>query len=79
MRTKTLSILSAAIISASPAVAKNNGQQVAENQVGAVSSDASDGNATKKVCRRPAGTGSRLATKVCLTKDEWKQVEQATK
>lgn len=75
MRTITLSILSAAIIAASPAVAKNNAQ-ASENQVGTA---ASEGGAAKKICRRPAGTGSRLATKVCLTKEEWKQVEQATK
>ena len=75
MRTITLSILSAAIIATTPAVAKNNAQ-ASENQVGTAVSD--DG-AAKKICRRPAGTGSRLATKVCLTKEEWKQVEQATK
>jgi hypothetical protein len=70
-----LSILSAAIIAASPAVAKNNSTQVTENQVGAAAS--SESGASKKVCRRPASTGSRMATKVCLTKEEWKQVEQA--
>lgn len=77
MRTITMSILSAAIIAASPAVAKNNSTQVTENQVGAVNSDGSEGGATKKICRRPASTGSRMATKVCMTKEEWKQVEQA--
>lgn len=74
MRTITLTILSAAIISASPAVAKNNASQVTENQVGAVNSDS---GAAKKICRRPASTGSRMAAKVCMTKEEWKQVEQA--
>ena len=77
MRTITMSILSAAIIAASPAVAKNNAGQVTENQVGTVNSDGSEGGATKKICRRPASTGSRMATKVCMTKEEWKQVEQA--
>ena len=73
MRTITLTILSTAIISASPAVAKNNASQVTENQVGAATSESSP----KKICRRPASTGSRMASRVCLTKEEWKQVEQA--
>jgi predicted transglutaminase-like cysteine proteinase len=73
MRTITLSILSAAIIATSPAMAKNNAQQGTENQVGTA---ASDDGASKKVCRRLAGTGSRMTPRVCLTKEEWKQVEQ---
>ena len=74
MRTITLSILSAAIISATPAVAKNNASQVTENQVGAAAS--SESGSPKKICRRPANTGSRMVSRVCLTKEEWKQVEQ---
>ncbi len=74
MRTITLSILSAAIIAASPAAAKNNAQQATDNQIGTA---ATDDGASKKVCRRLAGTGSRLTPRVCLTKEEWKQVEQA--
>lgn len=72
MRTITLSILSAAVIAASPAVAKNNAQ-ASENQVATAATEA---GSPKKVCRRLAGTGSRMAPRVCLTKEEWKQVEQ---
>jgi hypothetical protein len=72
MRAITLSILLAAIISAAPAVAKNNSSQVTENQVGAAASEGSP----KKICRRLAETGTRIVERVCLTKEEWKQVEQ---
>ena len=72
MRTITLSILSAAIIAASPAAAKNNAQ-ASENQVGTATSEA---GANKKICRRLPATGSRMTPRVCLTKEEWKQVEQ---
>lgn len=30
----------------------------------------------KKVCKRIATTGSRMEERVCLTKQEWKQVEK---
>ena len=32
--------------------------------------------APKKVCKRIATTGSRMEERVCLTKEEWKQVEK---
>ena len=72
MRSITLTILSAAIVSAAPAIAKDNAQQPGENQVGAA---ASDGTSQKKICRRPMETGTRLTPRLCLTKEEWKEVE----
>ncbi|HEU4958220.1 MAG TPA: hypothetical protein VFT40_11410 [Sphingomicrobium sp.] len=66
-------ILSAAIVSAAPGLAKDNAQQTAENQVGAAASDSA---AQKKICRRPMETGTRMTPRLCLTKEEWKELEE---
>jgi hypothetical protein len=73
MRIVIATILSAGILSAAPAVAENNAQQVSENQVGAATSESSS---VKKICRRPIETGTRITPRLCLTKEEWKQVEE---
>ena len=66
-------ILSAAIVSAAPGLAKDNAQQTAENQFGAT---ASGSTAQKKICRRPMETGTRMTPRLCLTKEEWKELEE---
>ncbi|MGZ8286971.1 MAG: hypothetical protein ACXW27_06705 [Allosphingosinicella sp.] len=60
-----------AMVAGSPAfAAKNQNQQVA-------ASDAGGGAGVKKICRTFKNTVSRMkAEKVCLTRAEWKKVEQ---
>ena len=70
MRIMTLAILTAAMAVSTPGLAKN--KQIAENQVDAT---ASQSGAAKKICRRPIETGTRLTPRLCMTKEEWKQVE----
>ena len=66
MRMMSFAILSAALILSAPAVAKT--QTEPDQQTIGNSAD-------KKVCKRLKVTGSRMAQRVCLTKEEWKKVD----
>ena len=66
MRLISLAIVTAALSIASPAAAKTNAQadQTASSQ------------SAKKICKKLEVTGSRMGERVCLTKQQWKQVDQ---
>ena len=67
MRLTSFAVLSAALICAAPAVAKT------ENP----SDQSNAGNpADQKICRKLTITGSRMGERVCLTREEWKKVEE---
>jgi hypothetical protein len=66
MRPISFAILSAFLLCSAPAAAKTQPepeQQTAGNP------------AAKKVCRTLKITGSRMGERVCLTREEWKQVD----
>lgn len=67
MRLFSLAIVSAALSIAAPAAAKTNAQ----------STDQAAAGQSAKVCKKLKVTGSRMADRVCLTRDQWKQVDQA--
>lgn len=73
MRNIAMTALAAALLAATPAVAKNNTpDQVAPTSD--VAGKASD--AGKKICKRLATSGTRMAERVCLTKEQWKKVDE---
>lgn len=47
-----------------------NGQAAAKSEVKSTST-----SNEKKICKRLATSGTRMAERVCLTKEEWKKVE----
>ncbi|HVF38202.1 MAG TPA: hypothetical protein VNA29_09715 [Sphingomicrobium sp.] len=67
MRNIALAV-SAALLFAAPAAARSNAQPAP--------AETKTAQADKKVCKRLEVTGSRIAEKVCLTRDEWKKVEE---
>lgn len=67
MRSISFVVLSAALVCSVPAAAKT--QDAPDQQ-------SLNGSSDKKVCRRLKMTGSRMHEKVCLTKEEWKKVEE---
>ena len=69
MRTTMFLAVAAALTLSVPASAKTT--QLAESKQPA-DSKSSD----KKVCKKVAATGSRMGERVCLTKEEWKKVEE---
>lgn len=72
MRIVTAAAFAAAFVISTPAFAKENAQQSAERtEVGS----AKFADTEKKVCRQLDATGTRKTEKVCLTKDDWKKVE----
>ena len=73
MRIVTLTLLASAVAWAQPGLAKENADQTAENRVSVATTDS---GAAKKICRRPMETGTRLTPRLCLTKEEWKQIEE---
>ena len=66
MRLLSLAIVSAALSIAAPAAAKTNVQ----------ADQAASGQSAKKICKKLDTTGSRMGERVCLTKQQWKQVDQ---
>ena len=68
MRMISLATLSAALIVSVPVAAKT---QPADEQNAAKS-----GTAEKKVCKRLTITGSRNGERVCLTREQWKKVDE---
>ena len=67
MRIMSLIALSAALAVAVPATAKTKSE--AEQPVAGKSAE-------KKICKQLAASGTRMEKRVCLTKAEWKQVEE---
>ena len=67
MRIISVAILSAALITTVPAAAKT--QNPDEQSV------AKAGEAEKKVCKKLTITGSRNGERVCMTRDQWKKVD----
>ena len=68
MRASMFLTVAAALTLSAPLAAKSN--QLGESKPAA--SKPSD----KKVCKKIAATGSRMGDRVCLTKEEWKKVEE---
>jgi len=66
MRLLSLAIVSAALSIAAPAASKTNAQ----------TADQAASGQSEKVCKKLKTTGSRMAERVCLTRDQWKQVDQ---
>ena len=65
MRLIALTALSSALILSVPAAAKTEGQSTA----------AKPAPAEKKICKRIPVSGSNIVERVCLTKEDWKKVE----
>ena len=68
MRMISLATLSAALIISVPVAAKT---QPADEQIVAKA-----GAAEKKVCKKLTVTGSRTGERVCLTRQQWKKVDE---
>ena len=67
MRLLTFAALSAALVCAVPAAAKTQNEP----------DQPTVGNpADKKICRKLTITGSRMGERVCLTREEWKKVDE---
>ena len=76
MRLTSIASLSAALLLAAPVTAQTS------SQAGTAATSAAQAKPTeaeKKICKRLATSGSRMEPRVCLTKEEWKQVEKELK
>jgi len=62
--------LAAAVTLSAPVAAKSN--QLAEAKQETTAKPSSE----KKICRTIAATGSRMGDRVCLTKEQWKKVDE---
>lgn len=74
MRTSMFLTIAAALTVSAPLAAKTetSTSQLAENKAG----KAAEGE--KKICKRLATSGTRMADRVCLTKEQWKKVDDET-
>ena len=70
MRATTFLTLAAALSLSAPLAAKSD--QLAESKPTAAKP------AEKKICRTIAATGSRMGERICLTKEQWKKVDEQT-
>lgn len=70
MRTTMFLTLAAAFTLSAPLAAKSD--KLAESKPTAAKP------AEKKVCRTVAATGSRMGERICLTKEQWKKVDEET-
>ena len=77
MRIVQLATLSATLLVAAPAVAQSTTQ--AGSAATTSAQTAKSAVEEKKVCKRLDATGTRMEKRVCLTKDEWKKVEDEAK
>ena len=67
---KTMFIaLAAALTLSAPVAAKSS--QLAESKQAAAGK-----SSERKICRTIAATGSRMGHRVCLTKEQWKKVDE---
>jgi hypothetical protein len=76
MRITSLATLSAALLITSPAAATIKEQAETASPQAAQVAEAKTPDSGKKICRRLVVSGTRMADRVCLTKDEWKKVEE---
>ena len=81
MRLTTVVTLSAALLLSSTAMAQEKKLASNEQVASRVSNQAADETtapapAEKKICKRLATSGTRMAERVCLTKQQWEKVEQ---
>ena len=71
MRLIALTALSSALILSVPAAAKTEGQS--DNQQAPAAKPATP---EKRICKRIPVSGSNIVERVCLTKEDWKKVEE---
>ncbi|HEY0629379.1 MAG TPA: hypothetical protein VGD23_08625 [Sphingomicrobium sp.] len=73
MRTSMFLTIAAALTVSAPLAAKTetSANQLAENKSGKAEGE-------KKICKRLATSGTRMADRVCLTKEQWKKVDEET-
>ena len=75
MRIVPMATMVAALLMAVPASAQGNSQAAAAAATAAAQgSKAAKGE--KKICKRLETSGTRMAERVCLTKEDWKKVEE---
>ena len=74
MRVTTFLFLAAAMSLTAPAAAQTS--QLAKSTQASGSKQETTKDNNKKECRKVASTGSRMGDRVCLTKDQWKKVEE---
>jgi len=74
MRISTFLAIAAAVSLSAPVAAQT--AQVAKSTQTAGSKQETSKDSDKKECRKVAATGSRMGERVCLTKDQWKKVEE---
>ena len=77
MRIISLVTISASLLLAAPATAQSSTQ--AGSTATTSAQTAKTAVEEKKVCKRLDATGTRMEKRVCLTKDEWKKVEEEAK
>ena len=75
MRITSIVSLSAALLLAVP-VAAQTSSQAGTATTSASAAQTAKPEAEKKICKRLAVSGTRMADRVCLTKTEWEKVEQ---
>ena len=69
MRIAMFLTVAAALTLSAPVAAKSNQLAETKQSTATKSSD-------KKICKKVAATGSRMGERVCLTKEEWKKVQE---
>jgi Spy/CpxP family protein refolding chaperone len=74
MRIISTAALAAVLVVSTSAFAQNSSQTATAATTSASQSKAA--TEEKKVCKRLETSGTRMAERVCLTKEEWKKVEQ---
>ena len=75
MRLTSIVSLSAALLLAAPAAAQDASQAINSVATAAVQADKPAAE-EKKVCKRVQGTGSNRIERVCLSKEEWKRIDE---
>lgn len=76
MRIISFATIATALLITGPAFAQGNGQAAAAATTAAAAAQATKPKQDEKVCKRLETSGTRMAERVCLTKEEWKKVEQ---
>jgi hypothetical protein len=76
MRIIPIATLAAALIVSMPATAQGNSQAAAAAATASAGQAAKASSEEKKICKRIETSGTRMWERVCLTKEEWKKVEE---
>ena len=81
MRITSLAALSAVVLISVPATAQTTQSGAAATTAAQTTKLAENDKADddKKVCKRLATSGTRMAKRVCLTEYQWKKVEEEAK